>query len=62
MKGSIELKTASSTTEEKESDDDLLKIRHVRIKRFLWIVTYNADRLNSLETGIGYGTDTGTFT
>lgn len=28
-------------------------------KKIPVVVTLNADRLNSLETGIGYGTDTG---
>ncbi|MEG0481481.1 MAG: autotransporter assembly complex family protein [Acinetobacter sp.] len=44
---------------EKESEEDLLKDKAREEKKIPVIVTLNADRLNSLETGIGFGTDTG---
>lgn len=44
---------------EKESEEDLLKDKAREEKIIPVIVTLNADRLNSLETGIGFGTDTG---
>ena len=45
--------------QEKESDEDLLKDKVRAEKKIPVIVTLNADNLNSLETGIGYGTDSG---
>lgn len=53
------LKQLQAQQKEKESDDDLLKDQARENKKIPVIVTLNADRLNSLETGIGYGTDTG---
>ena len=53
------LKQLQAQQKEKESDEDLLKDQARENKKIPVIVTLNADRLNSLETGIGYGTDTG---
>ncbi len=44
---------------EKETEAERLKILAREEKRIPVIVTLNADQLNSLETGLGYGTDTG---
>jgi translocation and assembly module TamA len=44
--------------EEQESEQDQLQAQ-AREEKIPVFVTLNADRLNSLETGIGYGTDTG---
>lgn len=44
---------------EKESEEELKQAQARENKKIPVIVTLNADRLNSLETGIGYGTDTG---
>ncbi|MEZ6841819.1 hypothetical protein ABVN80_22620 [Acinetobacter baumannii] len=43
----------------RESEQDRLQAQAREEKRIPVIVTLNADKLNSLETGIGYGTDTG---
>jgi translocation and assembly module TamA len=53
------LKQLQAQQKEKESDEDQLKDKARETKKIPVIVTLNADRLNSLETGIGYGTDTG---
>ncbi len=53
------LKQIQAQQKEKESDEDVLKDQARETKKIPVIVTLNADRLNSLETGIGYGTDTG---
>jgi len=53
------LKQLQVQQKEKESDEDLLKDKAREEKKIPVIVTLNADRLNSLETGIGFGTDTG---
>ena len=45
--------------EQKQSEDERLKEEAKQSKIVPVIVTLNADKLNSLETGIGYGTDTG---
>lgn len=45
--------------EEKQSETELLQEKAREEKTIPVIVTLNADRLNSLEAGIGYGTDTG---
>lgn len=44
---------------EKETEAEHLKTLAREEKRIPVIVTLNADQLNSLETGLGYGTDTG---
>ncbi|TCM66485.1 autotransporter secretion outer membrane protein TamA [Acinetobacter calcoaceticus] len=44
---------------EKESESDRLKEQAREDKKIPVIVTLNADQLNSLETGLGFGTDTG---
>ncbi|EPW8125526.1 autotransporter assembly complex protein TamA [Acinetobacter baumannii] len=53
------LKAATVQHEEQESEQDRLQAQAREKKRIPVIVTLNADKLNSLETGIGYGTDTG---
>ncbi len=53
------LKAATVRHEEQESEQDRLQAQAREEKRIPVIVTLNADKLNSLETGIGYGTDTG---
>ncbi len=45
--------------QEKESEEDRLKRQARAEKKIPVRVTLNADKLNSLETGVGYGTDTG---
>ena len=45
--------------QDKEDESDRLKDLARENKKIPVIVTLNADQLNSLETGIGYGTDTG---
>ncbi len=54
-------RTMPLTPEHEDDDDDRQKLEEqTRIeKKIPVVVTLNADRLNSLETGIGYGTDTG---
>lgn len=52
------LKTADQQ-QDKEIESDQLKDQARENKKIPVIVTLNADQLNSLETGIGYGTDTG---
>lgn len=53
------LKSASVQQNEQETEQDRLQTQARETKRIPVIVTLNADKLNSLETGIGYGTDTG---
>ncbi|KQE90716.1 autotransporter assembly complex protein TamA [Acinetobacter lactucae] len=53
------LKSASVQKNEQETEQDRLQAQARETKRIPVIVTLNADKLNSLETGIGYGTDTG---
>ncbi len=53
------LQSAPSQQDEKETEQDRLQAQARETKRIPVIVTLNADKLNSLETGIGYGTDTG---
>ncbi|WP_373358844.1 autotransporter assembly complex family protein [Acinetobacter lactucae] len=53
------LKSASVQQNEQETEQDRLQAQARETKRIPVIVTLNADKLNSLETGIGYGTDTG---
>ena len=53
------LRQLQTQQKEKESEEDLLKDKAREEKKIPVIVTLNADRLNSLETGIGFGTDTG---
>jgi translocation and assembly module TamA len=45
--------------ETKESEEERLKAQAREEKKIPVIVTLNADRLNSAELGVGYGTDTG---
>lgn len=54
-------RTMPLTHEHEDDDDERQKLEEqTRIeKKIPVVVTLNADRLNSLETGIGYGTDTG---
>lgn len=54
-------RTMPLTPEHENDDDERQKLEEqTRIeKKIPVVVTLNADRLNSLETGIGYGTDTG---
>ena len=53
------MKTAAADHAEQESEQDRLQAQAREEKRIPVIVTLNADKLNSLETGVGYGTDTG---
>ncbi|RZG82410.1 outer membrane protein assembly factor [Acinetobacter sp. WCHAc060033] len=53
------LKQLQAQQKEKELDEDAMREQARETKKIPVIVTLNADRLNSLETGIGYGTDTG---
>ncbi|MFC1397532.1 autotransporter assembly complex protein TamA [Acinetobacter lactucae] len=53
------LKSTSVQQNEQETEQDRLQAQARETKRIPVIVTLNADKLNSLETGIGYGTDTG---
>lgn len=50
---------ATSQAEEKERENNRLQALAREQKKIPVIVTLNADKLNSLEAGIGYGTDTG---
>ena len=45
--------------QEKQDETELLQQKAREEQRIPVIVTLNADKLNSLEAGIGYGTDTG---
>ncbi|SPL69325.1 autotransporter assembly complex protein TamA [Acinetobacter stercoris] len=45
--------------EEQKSEDERLKDQAREDQKIPVIVTLNADRLNNVEAGIGYGTDTG---
>ncbi len=49
----------AADAEEKQSEQERLQQQAREQQKIPVIVTLNADRLNSLETGIGYGTDTG---
>ncbi len=51
--------TTADQQQDKEIESDQLKDQARENKKIPVIVTLNADQLNSLETGIGYGTDTG---
>lgn len=53
------LQSAATQHDEQETEQDRLQAQARETKRIPVIVTLNADKLNSLETGIGYGTDTG---
>ncbi len=53
------LQSAAAQHDEQETEQDHLQAQARETKRIPVIVTLNADKLNSLETGIGYGTDTG---
>ncbi|GAA5009916.1 autotransporter assembly complex family protein [Acinetobacter puyangensis] len=54
------LKTASDTDQSDNDDEnEQLKAQARQDKKIPVIVYLNADTLNNLETGIGYGTDTG---
>ncbi|OTG83037.1 autotransporter assembly complex protein TamA [Acinetobacter sp. ANC 4648] len=53
------LRQMSVQQQSKESEEDLLKDQARADKKIPVIVTLNADQLNNLEAGIGYGTDTG---
>ncbi|MBJ9720435.1 outer membrane protein assembly factor [Acinetobacter calcoaceticus] len=53
------LQSAPTQQSEKETEQDRLQEQARETKRIPVIVTLNADKLNSLETGVGYGTDTG---
>ena len=45
--------------EDKQTEDERLKLQAREEKKIPVIVTLNADQLNSAEVGAGYGTDTG---
>lgn len=45
--------------ETKETEEERLKVQAREEKKIPVIVTLNADRLNSAEVGVGYGSDTG---
>jgi translocation and assembly module TamA len=51
--------TAETEAEKKEKENERLQAKAREEKKIPVIVTLNADKLNSLEAGIGYGTDTG---
>ena len=52
------LRTLRVEQQSKENEQDRLKIQAREEKKIPVIVTLNADRLNSAEVGLGYGTDT----
>ena len=52
-------KSVDEQQNEQESEQEHLQAQAREEKKIPVIVTLNADKLNSLETGIGYGTDTG---
>lgn len=53
------MQVSNDENEQAESETEYLKQQARETKRIPVIVTLNADQLNSLETGLGYGTDTG---
>lgn len=53
------LRLQRSEQKEQESERNQLENKAREEKKIPVIVTLNADRLNSIETGFGYGTDTG---
>ena len=53
------LKTLRAEQVDKANETDVLQAKARREKMIPVVVTLNADRLNSLETGLGFGTDTG---
>ena len=53
------LRAEQSQQQEQESERNKLERQAREDKKVPVIVTLNADRLNSIETGFGYGTDTG---
>ncbi|CAB1221320.1 autotransporter assembly complex protein TamA [Acinetobacter bouvetii] len=58
--GDEQLRQMRVAQESKETEEDRLKAQAREEKKVPVIVTLNADRLNSAELGVGYGTDTGT--
>ncbi|WP_151980709.1 autotransporter assembly complex protein TamA [Acinetobacter guerrae] len=52
------LQLAKQRLEQRASENEQLQAQAREEKKVPVIVTLNADRLNSVETGIGYGTDT----
>ncbi len=54
------LRTLRVQQQTKEDEEERLKAQAREEKKIPVIVTLNADRLNSAEVGLGYGTDTGT--
>ena len=55
---SANLRTLQVEQQTKENEQDRLKVQAREEKKIPVIVTLNADRLNSAEVGLGYGTDT----
>ena len=53
------LRTLQKSQDAKEQEQDMLKAQARDTKVVPVIVTLNADKLNSAEMGVGYGTDTG---
>lgn len=53
------LRQLQTQQQDKDSEDEKLQEQARIDKKIPVIVTLNADKLNSLEAGIGYGTDTG---
>lgn len=53
------LAKSQTEAEQRAEETDKLKQQARETKQVPVIVTLNADKLNSLETGLGYGTDTG---
>ncbi len=53
------LKKLKTQQDQQKSEEDQLKDQAREQQKIPVIVTLNADRLNNVETGIGYGTDTG---
>lgn len=55
----VNLRTLQTEQENKDTEQERLKQQAREQKEIPVIVTLNADRLNSAEVGLGYGTDTG---
>ena len=53
------LQQLQAQQQEKQSETERLKVQARAEQKIPVIVTLNADKLNSLETGAGYGSDTG---
>jgi translocation and assembly module TamA len=53
------IRTMQTAQDAKEQEQDMLKAQARESKEVPVIVTLNADKLNSAEMGVGYGTDTG---